>query len=132
MNDPTVPYYYDGLLHDKTNQEKMKFTSQAIVFFLATLYTCGAYGKQQDDQQRNLYQRHPPEEHRSLTAARIIGGNKSPPGKYPYFVLMGVGDNGGCGGSLIAPRVVLTAAHCNRKGTIKEKRLQSARRIDTV
>jgi len=115
VNDPTVTYYHDGLLHDKTNQEKMKFTSQAILFFLATLYTCGVYGKQQDDQQRNLHQRHSPEEHRSLTAARIIGGNTSPPGKYPYYVLMGVGDNGGCGASLIAPRVVLTAAHCKPK-----------------
>jgi len=39
--------------------------------------------------------------------ARIVGGSQSAPGEFPYYV-----DLGGCGGSLIAPNVVLTAAHC--------------------
>ena len=38
---------------------------------------------------------------------RIVGGDESLPGEFPYFVEMH-----GCAGSLIAPRVVLTAAHC--------------------
>ncbi|KAL3926440.1 MAG: hypothetical protein SGBAC_013474, partial [Bacillariaceae sp.] len=39
--------------------------------------------------------------------SRIVGGSQSSPGEFPYYV-----DLGGCGGSLIAPNVVLTAAHC--------------------
>jgi len=39
--------------------------------------------------------------------ARIIGGDEAKPGDFPYFVEMG-----GCGGALVAPDMVLFAAHC--------------------
>ena len=39
----------------------------------------------------------------------IINGIKAPAHRYPYFVLLNGGD---CGGSLIAPDIVLTAGHC--------------------
>jgi secreted trypsin-like serine protease len=39
---------------------------------------------------------------------RIVGGTLVPPGLYPYFVQ---GDLG-CGGTLVAKDVVLSAAHC--------------------
>ena len=42
--------------------------------------------------------------------ARIVGGNPSAVDEFPYYVNMYVL---GCGGSLIAPRVVVTAAHCH-------------------
>jgi len=42
--------------------------------------------------------------------SRIVGGDESESGEFPYFVEMN-----GCAGSLIAPTVVLTAAHCNPK-----------------
>lgn len=43
---------------------------------------------------------------------RIVGGDKvSSPTKYPWFVSIRF-NGSACGGSLIAPRVVLTAAHC--------------------
>ena len=37
----------------------------------------------------------------------IVGGSQSQIGDYPYFVEMG-----GCGGALVAPDIVLFAAHC--------------------
>ncbi|KAL3924000.1 MAG: hypothetical protein SGILL_001312 [Bacillariaceae sp.] len=40
----------------------------------------------------------------------IVGGDDSVVGAYPYYVYIG---DAGCGGSLISPRVVLSAAHCN-------------------
>jgi len=39
--------------------------------------------------------------------ARIIGGTDAAPGEYPYFV-----QGPGCSGALIAPDIVLFAAHC--------------------
>jgi len=39
--------------------------------------------------------------------ARIVGGNEAKPGDFPYFVQMG-----DCGGALVAPDIVLFAAHC--------------------
>lgn len=39
---------------------------------------------------------------------RIVGGDDADPGEYPYYAQMG-----GCGGTLIAPNVLLSAAHCN-------------------
>lgn len=45
--------------------------------------------------------------------ARIIGGTDTERGRYPYFVsLIDVNGRHTCGGSLVAPDVVLTAAHC--------------------
>merc|ERR1712072_1562288 len=43
---------------------------------------------------------------------RIINGEESKEGEYPYYVQVGYG----CGGTLIAPSVVLYAAHCADAG----------------
>jgi len=43
---------------------------------------------------------------------RIIGGVDATAGSYPFFASLLVGGAHSCGGSLIAPDVILTAAHC--------------------
>jgi len=49
---------------------------------------------------------------KDIDPGRIIGGREAEEGDYPYFV-----DMDGCGGTLIAPDIVLSAAHCgSRKG----------------
>lgn len=48
--------------------------------------------------------------HREL----IVGGTVADPDAYPYFVDIG----GYCGGSLIAPDIVLTAGHCKPVGRL--------------
>ena len=54
--------------------------------------------------------------HNRDLASRIIGGTIANPRRYPYYTLVKLyfsgGASGFCGGSLIAPDVVLTAAHC--------------------
>jgi secreted trypsin-like serine protease len=47
----------------------------------------------------------------------IIEGQDADLGEYPYYVRLLSSEFSGCGGSLIAPRVVLTAAHCGEQGT---------------
>ncbi|KAL7522734.1 hypothetical protein ACHAWX_007415 [Stephanocyclus meneghinianus] len=42
----------------------------------------------------------------------IIGGSEAPPGRYPYAVFLEDSESPFCGGTLIAPDVVLTAGHC--------------------
>jgi secreted trypsin-like serine protease len=38
----------------------------------------------------------------------VVGGTEAPPGRFPWMVRLSMG----CGGALVAPRVVLTAGHC--------------------
>ena len=47
---------------------------------------------------------------------RVVGGRKTKAHKYPWLVFLETtdqrGEEGRCGGSIIHPRHILTAAHC--------------------
>lgn len=60
-----------------------------------------------------LRHRHSDETNERVLKKRIIGGFAAPEGRYPYVVSLQSFDGSHfCGGSLIAPDVILTAAHC--------------------
>jgi secreted trypsin-like serine protease len=60
---------------------------------------------------------------------RIVGGSFSPIDEYPWFTMLrlvrgNTDDMAGCGGMLVSPEYVLTAAHCinnkfKRKGAVR-------------
>jgi secreted trypsin-like serine protease len=53
--------------------------------------------------------------HAKPRSGRIVGGQEATPGAWPWQVYLEIGlgqDSGQCGGSMIAPDWILTAAHC--------------------
>ncbi len=47
-----------------------------------------------------------------LDPAPVLGGQPAPPGKWPDVAAVMDGDDAFCTGTLVAPRVVITAGHC--------------------
>uniref|UniRef100_V5GKT8 Chymotrypsin BI n=1 Tax=Anoplophora glabripennis TaxID=217634 RepID=V5GKT8_ANOGL len=58
-----------------------------------------------------------------LPSSRIVGGTELAPGAAPYQVAIIADSSGFCGGSLISPSRVLTAAHCTIRASYVQVRV---------
>ncbi len=84
----------------------------ARVFFAALMLSAATMARARDD---GAVQ---PEQAEGATSERIVGGQLAALGAWPWQIALYIQGNSGyyamCGGSLIAPDWVLTAAHCVR------------------
>eukprot|EP00546_Thalassionema_frauenfeldii_P012083 CAMPEP_0178917076 /NCGR_PEP_ID=MMETSP0786-20121207/13036_1 /TAXON_ID=186022 /ORGANISM="Thalassionema frauenfeldii, Strain CCMP 1798" /LENGTH=473 /DNA_ID=CAMNT_0020590567 /DNA_START=21 /DNA_END=1442 /DNA_ORIENTATION=- len=80
-----------------------------IIFYCIVVICSSLIVVAADDEEvrgRSLRQRTQPKQI-SIGESRIIGGTTASPGEYPFYTKWA-----GCGASLVAPDVLLTAAHC--------------------
>ena len=49
---------------------------------------------------------------RPLATSRVIGGSNASPNSWPLQVVLLSGERVKCGGSIISPDYIVTAAHC--------------------
>ena len=77
---------------------------ELLVFFLASGGLSYVKSAETDEKNTNVVF---PLNEKNGFSTRIIGGESAPVGEYPWFTNLS-----GCGGMLVAPEFVLTAAHC--------------------
>lgn len=79
-----------------TMQNHSKIFSNIILSFILILFTITSYS--------------------ASKSAKIVGGHEAEPYSYPFMVSIQYKKNGWhfCGGALISPKTVITAAHCTK------------------
>lgn len=87
----------------------MKIISRVLSVLLLTASASGVSSTRLGGS--SLENRDQPAEAQELES-RIINGVNTPVGRYPYTVSLQLGERHFCGGSLVAPDIVLSAAHC--------------------
>ncbi|XP_044734068.1 trypsin alpha-like [Chrysoperla carnea] len=56
---------------------------------------------------------------------RIVGGEPTTIEEFPYQISLEISGSHSCGGSIISPNVILTAAHCTRDTSLKAMRIRA-------
>ena len=106
MND--VYNIYIKVIKKKMTLNNIRYIFVAVTSFLLLARASSSLLRGGSDTTENSHQHH---------RRTIIGGSKAPAGRYSYFASLRAVFNGEtgshfCGGAVIAPRVILTAAHC--------------------
>jgi trypsin len=80
----------------------MRISTQCFLFSILSLLTCSIAASSNEMTNGTV----------PSSYARIVGGSQPSRNRYPYFVRIDHNNRLHCGGVLIAPDIVLTAAHC--------------------
>jgi trypsin len=90
----------------------LSLTITAIIISSASAGSVRGSGSHHTRSHASLFASTTQEIHDSPADTRIIGGSEAKSGRFPYAISIQDGIGHFCGGSLIAPDMVLTAAHC--------------------